>query len=232
MAIPDSSMHAKKRRYPRYIVDGMGIQAHMLFTDEVELDNLSVAGACIRTRRDLKVGCKYLLKIPDRKTSLYIGCAVTWKREYAASEDRLQEYKAGLQFLNISSDEIIRLKDFMRTTGVPDERRASDQYRVSPLRYYLSSKEIAVLKCPEMLNVKKISLGGMLIGSDCTMDIEGTCLIKILLSGEVEPIKCRGRIASLSPCSETSKQHFDIGVEFLSMEDTDRTRLDGFIRSL
>lgn len=232
MMAMSEDMHAKKRRHPRFAVEGMDLHAHLLFTDEVELDNLSVNGACIRTMRDLHVGSKYLIKIPYKKTPLYIGGTVVWKREYVTAEGTQQGHKAGLRFLNISSDEIIRLKDFMRTYGSPDERSVSDQFTSSPLRYYISSNRRAVLKCPAMLNVMKISLGGMLIGSDCALDLEGNYPMKILLSGGTQPIKCRGRIASMIPRPETHKPHFDIGVEFLVMEEGDRARLDGFIRSL
>jgi hypothetical protein len=224
--------HAKMRRYRRFAVEGMDLHAHLLFTDEVELNNLSVNGACIRTKRDLHVGCKYLIKIPHKTTPLYIGGTVVWMRAAVPVEGIKQGYEAGLKFLNIYSDEIIRLTDFMRTAGSRNEKRVGDQFTASPLRYTIASQKRAVLKCPAMLDVMKISLGGMLMKSDCALDHEGTYPIKLLLSGGAQPIKCTARIASVIPRPESNKPHFDIGVEFLSMEEGDRTRLDGFIHSL
>ena len=225
-------MHARKRRHRRVAVEGMDLHAHLLFTDEVELDNLSINGACIRTKRDLHVGGKYLIKILHKTTPLYIGGTVVWKRSYVTAEDIQQGHEAGLRFMNISSDEIIRLKDFMRTAGSPNEKRVGDQFTASPLRYTISSHKRAVLKCPAMLDVIKISLGGMLMGSDCALDLESNYPMKLLLSGGAQPIKCKGRIASVIPRTESNIPHFDIGVEFLGMEDGDRARLDSYICSL
>ena len=225
-------MHARKRRHRRFAVEGMDLHAHLLFTDEVELHNLSVNGTCIYTKRDLHVGSKYLIKLLYKKKPLYIGCTVIWKRAFVTAEGIQQGHEAGLQFLNISSDELIRLKDFMRTAGSPNGKRAGDQFKSSPLRYTIVSQKKAVLKCPAMLDVLKISLGGLLMGSNCALDLESKYPMKILLSGEAQPLKCTGRIASVIPRPESNSPYFDIGVEFLSMEEGDRTRLDGFIHSL
>lgn len=180
----------------------------------------------------LNVGRKYLISIPDKQSSLYVGSAVVWKHEQVTTEGTSRGCKAGLRFLSTSSDDLVRLKDFMRTTGIPDDRRVSDEYKSAPLRFHIKSDEKAVLKCPEMLNVIKISHGGMLLGSHCALTLEDKYPIKLRLSDESEPIKCKGRIASILIHAENIRPKFDIGVEFLSMDDSDKTRLEGFIRSL
>ena len=228
----DNYSYEKKRRHRRYSVEGMDVHVHMLFTDEVELDNISVNGACIRAKRDLNVGRKYLIRIPGKQSPLYVGSAVVWKQECAATEGAPPSCKAGLRFLSTSPEDLVRLKDFMRTSGVPDDRRVSDTYRPAPLRFNIKANERAVLKCPEVLSVKKISIGGMLMGSRCALAIEEKYPFKLRLSGAAEPIKISGRIASIVAHSENMTTNYDIGVEFLSMDDSDRNRLDGFIRSL
>jgi len=230
--MPEDCSYEKKRRHTRYSIEGMDVHAHILFADEVELDNLSVNGACIRAMRDLNIGCNYLIRISDKQPSLYVGSTVVWKNKHVTAEGTSRGCKAGLRFLRTTPDHLIRLKDFMRTSGEPDNRRVDDRFKSAPLRFSIKSNEKAVLKYPEMLNVKKISLGGMLMRSSRALAREDKHPFKIRLSDTSESIKCNGRIASVVMHSENMRPHFDIGVEFLGMNDGDRTRLDCFIRSL
>lgn len=224
--------YAIKRRYQRYSVEGSEVRAHMLFPEEVTFYNLSVNGACIRTEKELKVGCKYLIRVPDEKMPLYINCYAVWKSDNSGVESEQQGYLTGLRFLNISSSDVIRLKDFMRNSGVPKENMSTDQYKPSPLRFYITSNQKTVIKCPELLSVKTISLGGLLAVSNRALELEGRYFMRLILSSEADPIKCRFRVASIIPGPTSSKHRFDIGVEFIKMEDADRTRLDSFIHSL
>lgn len=228
----DKTDYLKKRQYTRYPVQGMDVRAHLLFTEEIELCNLSLNGACIRTQEDPHVGEKYLLRIRDEKISRAIRCTVVWKRKIRSNGSMLKEYTAGLQFHNIASDEIVILKDYMRNSGTPIATRLSDEFRASPLRFSFVTKTKAVLKCPRALNVKTISLGGMLIESERSPKIEGHYLMKLPLPRESEPIRIKGRIASVIPRKEGHNLRFDIGVEFLTMADPDRVRLNSFIQTL
>jgi hypothetical protein len=158
---------------------------------------------------------------------------VIWKRDISHDDSLYKELIAGLQFRNIASDELVSIKDFMRNSGAPAEKRIDDQFGPSPLRFVVTSNEKAVLKFPKVLNVKTISLGGMLIEGDTAPELEGRYHMKLPLPQESEPIKLKGRIASIIPRpGHGSTPLVDIGVEFLTMEDIDRTRLDSFIRSL
>jgi Tfp pilus assembly protein PilZ len=232
IASTDEAAYPKKRRYPRYPVQGMDIRAHMLFSEEIDLHNLSVSGACIRTMKDLRLGGKYLLRIQDDKIARSIRCKVIWKRDTGSDERIHKEYTAGLQFQNIASDELVSLKDFMRNSGVPVEKRVSDEFRPGPLRFSITLNKKAALKCPKTLNVRTISLGGMLIESESAPELESRHIMKLPLLRWSEPIKLKGRIASILPRKDSSNPLFDIGVEFLAITDTDRARLDCFIRSL
>jgi hypothetical protein len=229
----DAAAYPKTRRYPRYSVQGRDIRAHVLFADEVELLNLSIGGACIRTRQDLRLGGAYLLKIRDDRMSRSLSCKVMWKRDVSDADSLHKELMAGLQFRDIASDELVSIKDFMRNSGTPVEKRISDDFGPSPLRFVVTANEKAVLKSPRVLNVKTISLGGMLIECDASPELEGRYHMKLPLPQEAEPIKFSGRIASIIPRPYRGDAPLvDIGVEFLAMEDIDRSRLDSFIRSL
>jgi|MudIll2142460700_1097286.scaffolds.fasta_scaffold12504_6 Tfp pilus assembly protein PilZ len=228
----DKTAYPKKRRYPRYPVREMAVRAHLLFAEEIELCNLSLSGACIRTLEDPRLGEKYLLRIRDEKISRAIRCSVVWKREISSNGSMHREYTAGLQFYNMASDDIVLLKDYMRNSGTPIETRISDEFSASPLRFSFATNTKAVLKCPRSLNVKTISLGGMLIESESAPELESRHIMKLPLLRWSEPIKLKGRIASILPRKDSSNPLFDIGVEFLAITDTDRARLDCFIRSL
>jgi len=233
LAGKDAAAYPKSRRYPRYSVKDMDIRAHLLFSEEIELYNLSISGACIRTGKDLRLGGTYLLKFRDDHMARSISCKVIWKRDISRNNSLRNELIAGLQFRNIASDELVRIKDFMRNSGTPVEKRISDEFGSSPLRFVVTSNEKAVLKFPRVLKVKTLSLGGMLIEGDSAPELEGRYHIKLPLPQESEPIKLRGRIASIIPRpARGSTPLVDIGVEFLAMEDIDRNRLDSFIRSL
>jgi hypothetical protein len=231
VATTDDTLYARRRRHPRYSVERFGIQAHMLFSEEVSLYDVSIGGACIHTTKDLRIGGKHLINIPDGKTPHYIRCRTIWKRESISDDNSRQGYMAGLQFQGIAPDELVRLKDFMRIYGVPDEKRTSDNYQPSPLRFMVVSNNKASLKLPTILNVRKISLGGMLIESDSALGLEDRYPVKLPLSHASAAIICKARIASVIPQAGGSKPCFDIGIEFLCMEDADKARLDRFIQA-
>ena len=141
-------------------------------------------------------------------------------------------YVAGLRFRDISSGEIVRLKDYMRLNGVPDDRTVGDEYGPAALRFHIKPDEKAVLARIETLAVSKISKGGMLIRGSSQLDPEARYSMRMCLADEANPIMITGRIASVIARAEDAKPLFDIGVEFLAMEADDRTRLDRFINLL
>lgn len=228
----DKTSYPKQRRHPRYPLQGMNIHAHMVITEEVDLQNISVNGVCIHTKKHLQPGRTYLLKIRDEQMSRSIKCTAIWIRAINSDARMHKEYTAGLQFENIASDEIVRLKDFMRNFGTPVETRISDEFRPSPLRFSIIPHTQAFLKFPKILNVRTISLGGMLLESDSAPKIGNQYLMHLPLPHETEPLMIRGRIASILPPTDSSRPHFDVGIEFLAINDPDRARLDTFIHSL
>lgn len=232
MTTAEKTSYPTQRRHPRYPLQGRDIHAHMVITEEVDLQNISVNGVCIHTKKHLQPGRTYLLKIRDEKMSRSIKCTAVWIRAIGSNDSMHKECAAGLQFQNIASDEIIRLKDFMRNFGTPLETRISDDFKPSPLRFSITPHTKAFLKCPKILNVRTISLCGMLLESDSAPEIEDRYLMNLPLPHETEPIMIRGRIASILPRTDSSGPHFDVGIEFLAIEDSDRARLDTFIHSL
>jgi len=232
IASTDEAAYPKERRYPRYAVREMDVRAHLLFAEEIDLCNLSLSGACVRTLEEPHLGEKCLLRIRDEKISRAIRCLVIWKREISSNDSTNKKYTAGLKFYDMASDDIVLLKDYMRNSGTPIETEISDDFSPSLLRFSFATSTKAVLKCPRALNVKTISLGGMLIESERAPKIEGRYLMKLPLPRESKPIRIKGRVACVIPWKESRNPRFDIGVEFLTMDEPDKVRLNSFIQSL
>jgi len=230
--ITDKPGYEKQRRYPRYSLQGMDLHAHMITIEEVDLQNISISGACIHGKRRLQPGRTLLLTIGDDKMSRSLRCKTVWVRSSRSDDQTHEQFIAGLQFQNLSSDEIVRLKDFMRNFGTAVEARISDEFMPSPLRFSVTPHIKAYLKCPRILNVRTISLCGMLMESDNAPEIGNHYVMGLPLPDEAKPIMIRSRIASVMPRTKSGKLKYDVGVEFLSMEDPDQARLDAFIHSL
>lgn len=229
---PDSKVYTHQRRYPRHPIEGKNVNAHLLFSEEVVFQNLSVSGACILTIKDIPVGGRYLLRILDNEHPISPQCTVIWKLKHENNEEMFNGYLAGLTFTSPTFEEIVKLKDFMRMYGEPDDRTISDSFTPSALRYFIKEGEKALLNRHEILGVKTISLGGMLIESSRQMKINGKYSMKIRTSAKDDPIKIKGRIASIFPSSDSASQAYNVGVEFLDMEVPDKVMLEKFIQSI
>jgi len=60
-----------------------------------------------------------------------------------AREEAVPVYRAGITFKNVSSDTLVKLKDFMRTFGIPDGEKVSDEYPPTALRFRIKATESA-----------------------------------------------------------------------------------------
>jgi Tfp pilus assembly protein PilZ len=230
----DNSQQAytKKRRYKRYVVEGMEIQAKMVFAEIVELFNVSTGGACIITTKIVRPGDNIVLRITDENMNRPLKCTIIWEKE--AEDDTKARlgifHKAGLQFKGVAPDTLIQLKDYMRGSGVPDDKKLEDAYKSSALRFKVYKNEKAVMSYPLNYPVKKISLGGMLVETDHEFQVEQRYPMAIYLDNH--PIKFQGRIASQIPIKKDQMHNYDIGIEFLNLAAHDKTRLNKFISLL
>lgn len=226
--------YTKKRRHPRFAVEDRSINAGTLFLEDVTLLNISIAGACIKSERDLAVGRSYLLRLDEQIFSRPINCSVTWKSTvsdpHAIPENQKPAYTVGIRFLDPPMDSVVRLKDFMRRYGAPYDE-VSGPYKPSPLRFHVIANQSATLRCPEHFKVKKMSLGGMLVASEILMPPESRHQMVITLPDEKLPLRCETRVAS-SIEKKGDHSSYDIGLEFLTMVENDKIRLQRFLHSL
>jgi Tfp pilus assembly protein PilZ len=231
---PAQPNYPQKRRYKRHVVDGMEIQAKMVFAEIVDLFDLSSGGACIVTTKSVKPGDNIVLRITDENINRPLKCTIIWERD--AEEDMKESpgifHKAGVQFKGLTPDTLIQLKDYMRDSGIPDEKKLEDEYQPSALRFKVYKNDKAVMSYPISYPVKKLSLGGMLVETDREFSVEQRYPMAIYLPQDNQPIKFQGRIASKIPKKNDQTYIYDVGIEFLNLAATDKSKLNKFLALL
>jgi hypothetical protein len=219
-----------KRRYRRFRVENMNINARTLFAADTELLNISMAGACIRAEQSLMKACKPLMKLNSENTPLTIPCSVVWENIIGdMAEATKKAYRAGVSFRGLPPYKLVRLKDFIRKSGSPYEQKVSDAYKPSLLRFQVHTNKQTVMYYTKTLPVKKIGLGGMLIELHCDIHIGKVFPMELFIPDENFPIKFHGKIASCIPAPGKTSGLFDIGIEFLDISTLDRFRLSKFL---
>jgi hypothetical protein len=226
--------YSQKRRYPRFLVEGMDIRSKMIFAEPVHLSNISVGGACIITKMPLNTDNNVLIRINrDRIRRPLLG-TIIWESQSGGIPYRenksLPLYRAGIQFKGITPETLVQLKDFMRISGVPEEKPYVETYKPNALRYVITREEGAILNYPATYTVKKISLSGMLIEANCKLEVEQKYPMALFLPSE-GTVKFNGRIASQIPIPGRESS-FDTGIEFCNLIEHEKTRLKRFITSL
>jgi hypothetical protein len=224
--------YATKRRYERFPVEGRELKARAALTEIIELSNVSIGGACIITTRTLRPGDNVLLRIPSEKVENPLKCTIIWEAVSDRPLDRdgtqVPAYKAGVKFNDVPPGTIVRLKDFMRSAGVPEEGNRDEGHEPSPLRFSVQLTEKALMNYSAVFPVKKISLGGMLVETASELEIGGKYPAALYLPGSDQPVRFDGRAASKIP----GAGGFDVGIEFCDMSDEDRSRLAAFLDTL
>ena len=236
MQVEYSLMNTWTRRYERFAVEDMALQAKTLFATEIELLDVSMTGACIIAKKSLKTGDQHLLKLHNKEMAFTLQGVVVWVT-FGGSVKNVREeavpvYRAGVMFKNISSDKLVKLKDFMRTFGIPDGEKVLDEYPPTALRFRINATEGAVLYYYKTSPVKKISLSGMLMEGYNGIKLEWRAPMALFLPNGNAPLKFRGRVASCIEIPGRRSKHYDIGVEFLDMPEDDRLRLSEFLHLL
>lgn len=231
-----SASNVGKRRYRRFAVENMDVHAKTVLTAGIDFLNISTSGACIVTKTGLKSGDKYLIKLQCEGMHLSLPCVVIWESLCSGNKRSgrggAASYKTGIAFKNMTSDKLVKLKDFIRVSGIPDARRLSDEYGPSALRFAVHSNRKAVLLYPKASPVRKISLGGVLVESNTVISVGKKFPMALLLPDEELPVRFRGRVASCIVVPHARPDLFHIGIEFLDMAPGDRSRVSRFLGRL
>ena len=218
---------SEKRRHNRYIVDDMEINGQMLFATEVKVNNISISGVSLKADRRLDIGKEYTLKLGDSDNVFSLKGIVVWSSISETKKNVHGElvpiYTAGIKFSNVLTGRLMEIINFI------EEHKRDQEHRLSGLRFSIKGPGKAILKVPSSYKVVKLSMGGMLIKSLEPLDIESRFPMEISLP-EDRPINFIGRVASCSLIeNDEPVNHYDIGIEFLDMQEGDGERLKKFI---
>jgi hypothetical protein len=219
----------EKRRYKRFILEDKRVRAKTAQAVEIQIFDISLGGACIRIIKSLKVGGTYTLKLERDSRHLSLKCVVKWEqlRESIKKErgECIPVYTAGVEFVDILSDEAQELMKFLEEYGAVYEKR------LKGVRIAIQGQENAILDQDETCIVKQISLGGMLIQSQFEMESEERLSMDLYLPDQQEPIKINARVTSCIEVTDKEEKCFKVGIAFHEIGKTNMVRLKDFIQA-
>jgi hypothetical protein len=208
----------------------MGINGKMILADRVEIIDISLGGVALKTDRRLNVGKEYLIKLGDKGKSIdvkgvIVRCELSTIEERSNGE-RVSIYTAGMMFKDVSPDTIA---DFLNS--IEEDKKEAMPVMVDrrlTVRFYITTPWEKTLCFPAQFKVKEISLSGMLIQTDQALETES--MVPMVLSLRADnPVNFTGRVVSCRMTEDRGQAHYEIGVEFKDLTDTDRTSLKTFI---
>ncbi|MFC1848932.1 PilZ domain-containing protein [candidate division CSSED10-310 bacterium] len=222
----DKSDISEKRIHKRFFVEGL--VGTMRLATEVKILNLSIGGAAIEADRRLNLGQEYTLKIEDNNKILTLSGKVAWsnlKRFKSFGEgSSLPVYQAGLRFTNVLSDLSFDLLQFIsQHTPLKEKRMVS-------FRFAIGARKSAILKSDFDYEVKRISLGGMLIETDQEFKKDDKYPMELIIGGT--PFSFAGRVASCNPVETAGEKRYDIGIAFSNLSQEKTNILIEFIAKL
>ena len=218
---------SNKRREPRFVVEGL--QGKMTFASEVSILNMSLSGVAIRTDRRLNIGHEYQMRLEADGEGLNLRGTVVWcsleSRRKDTRGDDILIYSAGLRFTNVMSEALQNLITFLE-----QHKRHPDQ-RTGGTRFEIDATGRALLDVPQPFRVKVLSLTGMLAQAASPLALETVVPMELTLD-EGSPLGFEGRVAYCTEVDLDEGPVFEIGVEFVSMPEADRSRIEAYIERL
>jgi Tfp pilus assembly protein PilZ len=224
-----------KRRYKRFTVEVMDISGKMALANDVKVLDISIGGVSIRADRRLNIGTDYVLRLENKGVSLKLRGTVVWASLSGSAPDKsgnvIPIYTAGMQIMDNSYETMQGIARFIDESK-KDIEEPVDLYKMSGLRLYarvpLGDVDKAVLNSMETYSVKILSLGGMLIESGQAMEAEAVLPMEIMFAPD-RSITVKSRIVSCLPRRAADAELYNIGVEFIELEDKDRELLEEFL---
>jgi hypothetical protein len=228
------------RRYERYKANLIGINGRIIFAKFVKILDISIGGLSLETEKRLNIGNEYTLKIDSKEKVFTVKGIVVWSVLNNSIKDSkgniVPIYTAGIKFTNLSDEKINEITDFMQTYK---RERDIDQkvnlFRSSGRRLYVrihvTTPEKAVLNYQEAYKLKNLGLGGMLIESSHSLEVESILPMEIIFP-EDKSIIFQGRVASCLQKKGKDLMHYDIGINFVNMTEKNKEILHEIIQLL
>jgi hypothetical protein len=218
--------NSENRRHPRYIVED--IHGNVLYTSDIEVLNISVDGAAIETPRRLEVNREYTFRINCKDISLNLKGNVVWAllttRSKKDTQASVPVYRAGIKFTDVLSEKAKALLKY-----IEENREKRTGTRLGGIRFNIANAKNITIGLPRKYSVKKISLSGMLVEAEYPLSLDDQYDIELFLNGSA--IAIVGRIAYCRKIDAHLSQ-YDIGIEFVTLTDSDREVLQHFLGTL
>lgn len=220
----------EKRRYKRFIIEGMDVKCRMFFSTEVKIINISFGGVALSLNKRLNMGEKYTLKIESERNIISLEGVVIWEKMTGLTSEvkgkKLPIYEAGLRFDDVLTGKGADLFDFI-SGNIFDK---AIKTRVQGLRVKIVQPEkTVILDDRDSYYVKMIGLGGMLIESKEELVVGERFPMEMIFSEDKIPLKFLGRTAYCMEIPGKAPKLYDTGIEFIEMNETDSARLKEFI---
>ena len=219
-----------RRKHKRYSLDLLEIHGKMSLTDTVEILDISIGGVALKADRRLNIGKEYLIKLKKKGETLEVKGIVV-RSELSGIEDRgrgesASIYTAGLVFKDGFVDQIADFLRPIKQNSTKESPVAAD--RRLHIRFNITTPGKEILSYPLQFKVKSISLGGMLIRTQQSVEINSTIPMELSLNAD-KTVTFIGRTVSCSIAENTGQTNCDIGVEFTDLTDKDKMLLKTFI---
>src|SRR3990172_3509740 len=215
-----------KRRHKRYSLDLIEVHGKMSLTDKVEVLDISLGGVALRADRRLNIGKEYLIKLQKNGKLLEVKGIVV-RSELSGMEARghgemASIYSAGLVF---KDGYAVKIADFL--TPIAQQRKKESPAvvdRRQNIRFQITTPGEEILSYPLQFKVSSISLGGMRIRTQQSVEINSTVPMELSLHAD-KTVAFIGRAVSCTMTENAGQMNYDIGVEFTNLTDKDKALL-------
>ena len=219
--------NSENRRHPRHIVED--IHGNVLYSADIEVLNISLDGAAIETAKRLEVNREYTFRINCKDVSLSLKGSVVWAllttRVKKDTEDSVPVYRAGIKFSDVLSEKAKSLLKF-----IDENRVKKTTTRLGVIRFDIANTKKITIDLPRKYSVKKISLSGMLVEAGYPLSLNEQYGIELFLNGEAMTVV--GRVAYCRKIDDAHLSQYDIGIEFVTLTDSEKELLRHFIGTL
>ncbi len=224
----------QKRKYARFQVHDAGVNGEMLFSEEVNLVDISTSGIALKVDRQLKIGREYLLSLHAEDEFISIKGEVIRSTLSETKTDSagniIPLYLVGMEFKNVSSNKAEQIDEFINNHKI-DEVKIDTGCLLSGTRlrarFQLDSTDTYILDSQTSYKVKVLSLCGMMIESEQAISLNDSVQMKMSLP-EDGTINILGRIVSHREI-DVDPERYDIAIEFIEISEEDRGKLQTFL---
>ncbi len=219
-----------KRQYKRYSLNLLEIDGKMSLTDKVKILDISQGGVAIQADRRLNIGKEYLIKLQEKGKTLDVKSVVV-RSELSGTEERsngerVTIYTAGMIFKEGYADKIA---DFLKPIAQNTIKKVPPApNRRLHVRFSMTTPQEKILSYPLNFRVKEISLSGMLIQTDQTVELNSNIPMELSLGADKE-VTFIGRVASSTKTEIAGQTQNNIGVEFTDLKNKDKALIKTFI---